>query len=332
MKITTQQIQQIIKEELNLILYEVKGLPKGITVRSLIPKIIKALKSKKLEPIDLARINHLFKFFLRGDESEVQFAKKWIESFYKDFPEFKKIVDSDINLTYALNASPEFISTQKDISDTSYTPTGITTPDLFNYKKYSKTLRKKDLRDADLKGANLSGKNLMYADLRGANLKGANLSGAYLRYANLYDAYLSEANLSGADLVGADLGLAYLHEANLRHANLRGAKLSYTDLRYANLEFADLSGCRLSGTDLRYANLGYANLRGVKYTREANLIGAYLHKANLEGGEYDLTVDLPSEYEKEILDQMKYTDGKFFPFRGWYTTTWKSGKHWAEKV
>ena len=80
-----------IKRKLN----EGQAIKKGISVISLPTKIVKALKSKKLEPLDYARINHLFKFFLKGDESEVQFAKKWIQSLYKDFPKFKKIVDSD---------------------------------------------------------------------------------------------------------------------------------------------------------------------------------------------------------------------------------------------
>ena len=239
MKLTVRQIQQIIKEELNPILYEVKGLPKGIAVTSLPAKIVKALKSKKLEPLDLARINHLFKFFLRGDEYEARYAKKWIQSLYKDFPEFKKIVDNDILLSYALNPSSEFVPSWKDISDTSNIPTGITTPDLYNYKMQQR-----------FKGKNLSGRDLRNLNFTGADLRATDLSGADLRGANLNKSNLSDANLRKADLRKADLSGANLSGANLRRANLSGANLYGANLSGANLIKADLSGAELRGVDL----------------------------------------------------------------------------------
>ena len=247
MKLTTKQIQKIIKEELNNVLYENrKGLPKGISVDSLPKKIIDALKAqklessffatKKLEPLDLARINHLFKFFLRGDQYEARYAKKWIQSLYKDFPEFKKIVDSDRSLSLALNPP-------------------------------------RSARGANLRGANLRG-----ANLRGANLSGEDLSETYLSKANLVKADLSKADLSDADLRWAFLSHANLSEANLRGANLQNASLTFADLSGADLFGADLSDADLEGADLRKANLTFANLRGA-YLRGADLSGADLREA-----------------------------------------------------
>ena len=287
MKLTTRQIQQIIKEELNKVLYENrKGLPKGIAVTSLPAKIIDALKAQKLEPLDLARINHLFKFFLRGDQYEARYAKKWIQSLYKDFPKFKKIVDNDPALSWALNPSSEFVPTQKDFSDTSNTPTGITTPDLYNYKMQYR-FKVKNLAGRDLRNHNFTGANLSGADLRGANLEKANLRGAILRGAKLrgVDPYfvkpnntnLYRANLNGADLRGADLREASmvftdLSKADLRGANLSGANLTKADLRGADLRKANLSKVRLwdadlSGADLRGVDLSRASLYGAFYSR-----------------------------------------------------------------
>jgi len=211
MKLTTQQIQHIIKEELNLILYEAKG----ISVISLPTKIINALRSKKLEPLDYARINHLFKLLSKGDESESDFANKWIKSLYKDFPEFKKIVDNDIVL-----------KTKMTVGSLSY---------------------------ADLRGVNFSGVNLRGADLSGASLFEADLSDADLSKANLSNASLTEVNLSGVNLRGANLREANLIYADLSGANLRRADLSSADLYGTNLRGADLIRADLSDADLRGA-------------------------------------------------------------------------------
>lgn len=120
-----------------------------------------------------------------------------------------------------------------------------------------------DLRETDLRKMHLDETNLDRTILTGANLSGAKLSNASLRKANLRDADLSDAILEYTNLWGSSLA-----DANLRNANLFGANLRMTYLKGANLRNADLT---------------FADLRRVADISDADLQGAKLYRANLQG-------------------------------------------------
>ena len=198
MKLTTQQIQKIIKEELSKVLYEISIRGKEVDLPSVVHDINHAFRyNKGSEDNKKKLINILFDAYESISPNESEFAKRWIDIFYKEYKGFQKVVNADKMLKYRYFHSPskpEFVPTQKDFSDTSSTPTGITTPD---FETSGRELDKKRNR---FKGKDLTRRDLSYKDLRNHNLKGTNLTGANL----------SDANLIGADLSGA-IGLDKVH-------------------------------------------------------------------------------------------------------------------------
>lgn len=184
MKLTARQIQKIVKEELNRVIKESEEISTVVHDINYAFRYNKGSEDKKKK-----LVNRLFDAYESVFPNESEYAKRWIDIFYKTYKGFQKVVNADKMLKYRYfhpPPKPEFVPTQKDISDTSNTPTGITSPDF----EYHTPLDKKRniFRGKDLTGRDLSYKNLKNHNFTGTKLTGANLSGA---------------GLGGADLSGA---------------------------------------------------------------------------------------------------------------------------------
>ncbi len=191
------------------------------------------------------------------------------------------------------------------------------------------SLRGADLRDARLAGASLIGADLLHARVDGADFSRADLSGAVLSGLTLAKARFEGARFAGADLSnsrleGMVLPRADFANANLSQALLTGSQMPDADLRGADLRSAGLAEVEWERADLRGADLREAafhlgsSRRGLVgspiacegsrtgfYTddsneqdfkspeeiRKANLVGADLRGANIDGVDFYL-VDL----------------------------------------
>lgn len=187
---------------------------------------------------------------------------------------------------------------------------------------------------ANLTRAQLTQANILNADFTQANLQRCCLSGLDLRIAcfdfaiftraKLHKCNLEGMKLSGADFEGADLQTALLTSSTMFQANLRGA-----DLRGAGLADVEWEGVDLRGADLRKASFHLGSTRcglvdspypshGTRtgfYTddyneqdfkspeeiRKANLCGADLRGANIEGVDFYLVDVRDAQYD---YDQM----------------------------
>ena len=219
MKITTQQIKQIISEELNKLLYEEEDNSE-ILRQAMIKNIRDNDFDKYYDQIKQFILNHYQK--IQDPQALQDFKQKvlpnldnidTLPSFFGQFRSFVYFDEEDEEYEKQAQEIEEFL----DAED-----------------------QKSFLADRKIES-----KDFSRVQLRGANLAGADLSGANLSDANLSEANLSDANLSGANLIGVDL-----LEVNLTGANLSGANLSVVDLSGANLTGADLSGANLTGADL----------------------------------------------------------------------------------
>ena len=125
MKLTTKQIQQIIKEELNNVIKESQA------VYSTVGAIQRAFRlNKGSEDEKKKLINKLFDAYESVSPSEREFARRWIDIFYKEYEGFQKIVNTDKLLKYRYfhpPPKPEFVSSSnsKEISDTSSVPSQV---------------------------------------------------------------------------------------------------------------------------------------------------------------------------------------------------------------
>jgi uncharacterized protein YjbI with pentapeptide repeats/energy-coupling factor transporter ATP-binding protein EcfA2 len=200
-----------------------------------------------------------------------------------------------------------------------------------------------DLRDAVFAGAELDkailcGADLERADFTDADLEGADLSGLRLRDATWTGASFGAAQLSGCDLEGLELPGACFEDANLTDALLTGSIMPG-----ANFNYACLCGAGLGDIDWEGATLREADLRGSTFhmgssrsglvgspiacegsrtgfytddaeeqgfkspeeIRKANLCGADLRGAHLDGVDFYL-VDLRGAlYDPECEDQLR---------------------------
>jgi len=204
-------------------------------------------------------------------------------------------------------------------------------------------LQEADLRGASFQNANLT--NAMFlrswvegADFTGANLRGCDLSKLPLREAELEYANFTDADLSHCDLEGISLGFASFCGTKLRHAWLTGSRLPNIDFRNADLQGAGLAeihweGANLQGADLRGCSFHMGSSRsglvgspypghGSKtgfYTddyhdqgfkapeeiRKANLCGADLRGAKLEGVDFYLVDLRGAQFDAEWTDHLE---------------------------
>lgn len=185
---------------------------------------------------------------------------------------------------------------------------------------------------ATLVGATFADADLTDANFAGADLRGARLEKLCLREADFAGACFTEANLSGSDLEEMELSGVDFRCANLRGALLTGARVSDADLRGACLREAglgdvNLERAQLNGADLRGATFHLGSTRsGLLFTpiasegtrtgfytddadeqtfkapeeiRKANLCGADLRGARIEGVDFYLVDLRGAKYDRE---------------------------------
>jgi uncharacterized protein YjbI with pentapeptide repeats len=184
-------------------------------------------------------------------------------------------------------------------------------------------LTRADITNADFTQANLQGSNL-----RGLDLRLACFDFAIFSRANLQECNLEGLELSGADFEGADLRGALLTSSTICRASFRGA-----DLRDAGLADVEWEGVDLRGADLRGASFHLGSTRcglvgspypshGTRtgfYTddyneqdfkspeeiRKANLCGADLRGANIEGVDFYLVDVRDARYDHQQMEHLR---------------------------
>lgn len=176
-----------------------------------------------------------------------------------------------------------------------------------------------DFTGANLIRVNLSGRNFADAEFRDAIFTGATLFGCVLDQLELPGARFNEANLGNATFTGASMP-----RAQFRGAILRGCGLADVDWEGADLRNADLRGAVFSmggsrsglvgspypghGTRTGFYTDDYNDLATHKHPeeiRKANLCGADLRGANIEGVDFYL-VDLRGAlYDPDQAEQLR---------------------------
>ena len=180
MKITNQQIRQIISEELDKLLYEEENND------ALKQALAKAIKKTDVKKYDKRILKQMFAI-IDAKLSNVQ------------NPKLKAYLQSDLAKkeplqTFMFLATADLGFDEKEKKDLNsfeeYFEKGNKEKKqiIANEMVETKDLRGADLSYANLEGVDLSNANLYETNLRSANLNGANLSGANLSYANLTDA------------------------------------------------------------------------------------------------------------------------------------------------
>jgi uncharacterized protein YjbI with pentapeptide repeats len=197
-------------------------------------------------------------------------------------------------------------------------------------------------RKADLTGATLLGCKIVDADFTGANLTGCTMRELVLREAILEGAAFPEADLSRCDLEGIRLEAADFCDARLVGAILTGSILPRAKFRRAKLGGTGLADIHWEDADLRDADLRYCSFHmgstrsglvgspypghGSKtgfYTddyhdqgfkrpeeiRKANLCGADLRGARLDGVDFYLVHLRDAQIDDDALEQVVRTGG-----------------------
>jgi uncharacterized protein YjbI with pentapeptide repeats len=198
------------------------------------------------------------------------------------------------------------------------------------------------LHKANLKGAILLGCKIAHADFTGANLSRCDLRELTLREAILdgatfHDADLRRCDLEGIRLEAPDFSEAELDDAlltgsvfpraNFQQATLRGAGLADIHWENADLRDADLRGCTFHMGSTRSGLVGspypgHGSKTGF-YTddyhdqdyklpeeiRKANLCGADLRGARLDGVDFYLVDLRDALIDDEALEQVVRTGG-----------------------
>ena len=235
MKITTQQIKQIINEELDKLLYEQEDSN----------EILRQAMMKSKSDYDINDYYEKIKIFIHNhyekipDPEVLQKFKQSVlpnldnidtlPSFFGQFRSFVYFDEESYEEKEALEIE-NFLDAEDKKS--------------FLVDQQIKT---KGFVGADLRRAKLSKAKLTEVNLNHAEMYEADLSYADLKKANLSWIGLGRADLIGADLTGADLTEALLYGAYLNFAKLIGADLSNANLVGANLNGANLTDANLSG-------------------------------------------------------------------------------------
>jgi uncharacterized protein YjbI with pentapeptide repeats len=156
-----------------------------------------------------------------------------------------------------------------------------------------------DLREAVLVAADLTGARLEAARIGEADFTAACLRGAVLRGLPLRDAAFLGAEFEEADLSGCDLELMDLPGANFRRANLTGALLTGSHMPGASFEGADLREAGLAEVDWEGADLRSADLRGASFHLGSSRSGLIFSPIACEGSRTGFyTDDLEEQYYK----------------------------------
>ncbi len=180
-----------------------------------------------------------------------------------------------------------------------------------------------DLAEADLTEARLDGAMLANQDLRETRLDGAVLNDADLTRCNLEYLCLARVNFENSDLHGALLTGSRLVDANLLEADLRQSGLADIDWEEADLRDADLRGATFQAGSSRSGLVGspiacegsrtgfytddYADqeFKNPEEVRKANLCGADLRGANIEGVDFYLVDLRGARYDRDQEDHFR---------------------------
>lgn len=138
-------------------------------------------------------------------------------------------------------------------------------------------------------GARFAGANLSHCDLEGMALPRADFAGANLRYALLTGSSMPGANFRGADLLAAGLAEVEWERADLREADLREAAFHLGSSR-SGLVGSPIA-CEGSRTGFYTDDFNEQDFKSPEEIRKANLLGADLRGANIDGVDFYL-VDL----------------------------------------
>ena len=175
-----------------------------------------------------------------------------------------------------------------------------------------------DLTDANLAGALLTGVRLSAAaSLNGANFRGAVLSGGHLE-----NVKLDEPNFGEALLINTYLTASVMRNPRFMRADLRGAGLAEIDWENADLRSADLRGasfhmgttrsgmvncdvpCEGSRTGFYTDDFADRDFRAPEDIRKANLCGADLRGARIEGVDFYLVDLRGAKYDIKQADHL----------------------------
>ena len=191
-----------------------------------------------------------------------------------------------------------------DLTDADFTGADLTGARLNFARLDGARLTRADFSDADLSDARLHKVRLADSVLDRACLDGADLTESDLEYLDLADARMEDANLTRARLTGSRLQRATLRGAKLNEAGLADVHWEFADLREADFTNASFhlgstrSGlvgspiaCEGSRTGFYTDDFDEQDFKSPEEIRKANLRGADLHWAKVEGADFYL-VDL----------------------------------------
>jgi uncharacterized protein YjbI with pentapeptide repeats len=161
------------------------------------------------------------------------------------------------------------------------------------------------LSGLDLCGAAWTGARFARAKMRACNLENVALPAADFTEANLLGAFLTATSMPGASFKGADLRLAHLADvdwegANLADADLRGSTFHMGSTR-SGLVGSPIA-CEGSRTGFYTDDYDEQTHKAPEEIRKANLCGADLRGANVEGVDFYL-VDLRGAHFDEEQEQ-----------------------------
>lgn len=175
-----------------------------------------------------------------------------------------------------------------------------------------------DLSSADLRGADLcdvdlsTAASLERAIFREANLCGCNLEGVRLDAPDFYRALLERAlltgstltrpNFAGANLRGAGLAEIDWADADLRGADLRAASFHMGTTR-SGMVYSDVP-CEGSRTGFYTDEFADRDFRAPEEIRKANLCGADLRGANIDGVDFYLVDLRGAKYSPDQADHL----------------------------
>lgn len=211
MKITTQQIKQIINEELNKLLYEQDN-----------NDVLRQALEKKITDKDVAKFYKGIVVFIKQNYQKIQDPQALQDFKQKVLPN----LDNIDTLPSFFGQFRSFVYFDEE-TESNEEKTALKIEEFLDAGKDKKSF----IIDKMIETKNLSGSNLNSAILVSANLEGFNLSGA-----DLSGAYLSEADLRNADLSDADLSDALLDKVKLQGAKLEGATLRRVELYQASYD------------------------------------------------------------------------------------------------
>ncbi|HTU17987.1 MAG TPA: pentapeptide repeat-containing protein [Gemmataceae bacterium] len=239
------------------------------------------------------------------------------------------ISEADLTLVHAYRAYFDYATLEKsDLSGGYFEKCSFQGTNLRRVSFREANLREAIFQDAELEGADFTSADLSCADLTGQCLRHCCWLDAYFRRtvmdrcdleylvlssSDFRNASLRGALLTGSTMPGADFREACLHNAGLADIEWEGADLRGADLRGASFHMGSTrSGlvgspipCEGSKTGFYTDDYGEQTYKAPEEIRKANLCGADLRGAILDGVDFYL-VDLRGAlYDEKYADHLR---------------------------